>query len=72
MSAVRIETACGEIILRLRRDAAPVTCAYILRAVEQDLYTGSSFYRLFFFNIYKYSTLESIRKKNVIMYVICV
>ena len=40
-----VETECGSIRLRLRRDAAPVTCTYICRLVGAGLYDGCKFYR---------------------------
>mmetsp|Transcript_25184 Transcript_25184/g.70982 ORF Transcript_25184/g.70982 Transcript_25184/m.70982 type:complete len:150 (+) Transcript_25184:63-512(+) len=40
-----VATACGNINLRLRPDAAPVTCEYIRSAAQQGLYDGKSFYR---------------------------
>jgi cyclophilin family peptidyl-prolyl cis-trans isomerase len=45
MSALRIETEAGAITLRLRPDAAPETCKYILQCVASKLYDGRSFYR---------------------------
>lgn len=45
-SALRIETEAGTITLRLRPDAAPETCRYILQCVDSKLYDGrSAFYR---------------------------
>ena len=44
-SALRIETDAGAITLRLRSDAAPETCKYILQCVGSGLYDGRSFYR---------------------------
>ena len=43
--SLRISTACGEITLRLRKDAAPVTAKYIADLVDNKLYDGASFYR---------------------------
>ena len=43
--ALRIETEAGAITLRLRTDAAPETCKYILQCVGSGLYNGRSFYR---------------------------
>ena len=45
-SALRIETEAGTITLRLRPDAAPETCRYILQCVASKLYDSrSTFYR---------------------------
>ena len=40
-----VDTECGPIRLRLRRDAAPVTCTHICRLVGAGLYDGCKFYR---------------------------
>ncbi len=40
-----IQTALGNVTMRLRADAAPVTVEYIRKCVEAGLYNGRSFYR---------------------------
>ena len=42
---LRMQTAEGEIRLRLRPDAAPTTVGYILKCVRSGLYDGRAFYR---------------------------
>mmetsp|Transcript_110150 Transcript_110150/g.206487 ORF Transcript_110150/g.206487 Transcript_110150/m.206487 type:complete len:152 (-) Transcript_110150:86-541(-) len=45
MEKLTIQTACGDITMKLRRDAAPGTCDYICKAVADKLYDNTSFYR---------------------------
>ncbi|CAK0888786.1 unnamed protein product [Prorocentrum cordatum] len=42
---MNMTTGCGIIRLKMRPDAAPITCDYITRAVEEGLYDGKTFYR---------------------------
>mmetsp|Transcript_62776 Transcript_62776/g.141769 ORF Transcript_62776/g.141769 Transcript_62776/m.141769 type:complete len:154 (+) Transcript_62776:39-500(+) len=44
-AGLRMRTACGDINLRLRYDSAPITCDYIVKAVNDGLYDGKTFYR---------------------------
>ncbi|CAJ1451051.1 unnamed protein product [Effrenium voratum] len=44
-SCLVMKTECGDINLRLRRDSAPITCDFIVKAVEEGLYNGKTFYR---------------------------
>eukprot|EP00931_Biecheleriopsis_adriatica_P054788 TRINITY_DN32278_c0_g1_i1.p1 TRINITY_DN32278_c0_g1~~TRINITY_DN32278_c0_g1_i1.p1 ORF type:complete len:181 (-),score=35.81 TRINITY_DN32278_c0_g1_i1:192-713(-) len=41
----KMSTSCGVISMKLRHDAAPATCSYIVEAVKQGLYDEKSFYR---------------------------
>ena len=46
MSALQIATSIGSITLKLRKDAAPVTCEYIGKlCAKHKLYDGATFYR---------------------------
>lgn len=45
MSTLVISTACGEIKLALRPDAAPETVKYISKLVSDGVYNGCTFYR---------------------------
>jgi len=43
--SVVLATELGNIVLKFRPDAAPVTVAYIQKCVRDGLYDGATFYR---------------------------
>jgi len=45
MESVVIDTPAGQIVLKMKHDAAPVTCKYVTDLVQSGLYDGTSFYR---------------------------
>lgn len=45
MSKLAVQTELGDIALRLRPDAAPITVDYIVKAAKSGIYDGTSFYR---------------------------
>jgi len=45
MESVVIDTPAGQIVLKMKHDAAPVTCKYVTDLVQSGLYDGTSSYR---------------------------
>mmetsp|Transcript_129343 Transcript_129343/g.258246 ORF Transcript_129343/g.258246 Transcript_129343/m.258246 type:complete len:152 (-) Transcript_129343:10-465(-) len=45
MESMAIDTPLGQIVLKMKPEAAPETCKYVTELVKAGLYDGTSFYR---------------------------